>query len=237
MIAKKNPGLDLEKKRGVLLQVGLLTVGSLTLAAFTYRSPSQIQMEKELVAHVPVTYEIQEMEKPKPIKVEQPKVQRTNQQQNNNMQQQSSSQANPSQNIQTTQNKSVDPDPSIGLDEIGGDCIGCERTVVSEIVDIPDIDATFIGGVPAMKEHINNEVVYPEISITYGDQGTVYVSFVVETDGSITNISVERGVTEELDREAKRVVRSFPKWKPGEVDAEPVRTRVRLPISFILDGQ
>ena len=66
------------------------------------------------------------------------------------------------------------------------------------------------------------------------DQGRVFLSFVVEPDGKITNIVVERGVTRELDREAKRVVRKMPKWSAGEASGKKVRTRCRLPIVFTL---
>ena len=66
-------------------------------------------------------------------------------------------------------------------------------------------------------------------------QGTVAISFVVEKNGEITNILVEKGVSKTIDREAKRIVRSFPKWVPAEIDARKVRTRVRLPIVFTLE--
>ena len=67
------------------------------------------------------------------------------------------------------------------------------------------------------------------------DQGRVFLSFVVETDGSITNIEVTKGRTKELDREAKRVVRKMPKWSAGESSGKKVRTRCQLPIVFTLE--
>ena len=67
------------------------------------------------------------------------------------------------------------------------------------------------------------------------EQGKVYLSFVVGSDGSISQVKVERGVSKDLDREAKRVVRSMPKWVPGEAGGKKVATRCRLPIVFTLN--
>ena len=61
-----------------------------------------------------------------------------------------------------------------------------------------------------MQKFISKEVQYPQEAIELGDQGIVYVSFVVEKDGSVSNIEIVRGVTKKIDREAKRIVRSFP---------------------------
>ena len=83
-------------------------------------------------------------------------------------------------------------------------------------------------------KYIQTNIEYPPTSIEMNEQGKVYLSFVVEADGSITNVAVERGVSPDLDREAKRVVRSMPKWKPGEAKAKKSRTRCRLPINFQL---
>ena len=106
--------------------------------------------------------------------------------------------------------------------------------IIPEVVEFPDVEASFPGGPAAMKQWIQQNVQYPEISRELGDQGRVYVSFVVETDGSITGIDIPRSLTTELDREAKRLVREMPKWAPGSVKGESVRSRCRLPITFTL---
>ena len=102
------------------------------------------------------------------------------------------------------------------------------------IIEFPDVEAEFIGGAQALMKYISSNIQYPPTSIEMNEQGKVYLSFVVEPDGSITNVAVERGVSPDLDREAKRVVRSMPKWKPGESKAKKSRTRCRLPINFQL---
>ena len=105
----------------------------------------------------------------------------------------------------------------------------------NDISDFPDVEAVFIGGSTALQKWIASNVRYPEESIEMNEQGRVYLSFVVEPDGSITNIQVERAVSDNLDKEAKRLIRSMPKWVPGSVAGKKVRTRCRFPINFTLD--
>ena len=102
------------------------------------------------------------------------------------------------------------------------------------IIEFPDVEAEFIGGAQALMKYISSNIQYPPTSIEMNEQGKVYLSFVVEPDGSISNVVVERGVSPDLDKEAKRVVRSMPNWKPGESKAKKSRTRCRLPINFQL---
>ena len=85
-----------------------------------------------------------------------------------------------------------------------------------------------------MMKWISKNVNYPQTSVEMNEVGRVFLSFVVEKDGSITNVKVERGISIDLDREAKRVVMSMPKWNPGYVEGIPVRARIRLPINFQL---
>lgn len=104
-----------------------------------------------------------------------------------------------------------------------------------EIYEFPDVEAQFPGGPDSLSAFVRNTLIYPEVSKDMGDQGKVYVSFVIEVDGSISNVVVERGVSAELDREAKRIIRNMPKWITAEVKGKPVRSRYRLPIWFKLD--
>jgi len=109
------------------------------------------------------------------------------------------------------------------------------RVVPVEVIDFPDVEAQFPGGEEAMQQYIMENIQYPEIARELGDQGRVYVTFIVERDGSITGVDVMRGgLTPELNREAKRVVREMPHWIPAEVKDQPVRARCRLPITFTL---
>lgn len=101
--------------------------------------------------------------------------------------------------------------------------------------DFAEVEPAFPGGAEAMVKFIVDNIQYPETAKELGDQGRVYVAFVVEKDGSLSNIEVLRGVSVELDREAKRVIRSMPKWKPGEQQGKVVRCRMRLPVTFTLN--
>lgn len=82
--------------------------------------------------------------------------------------------------------------------------------------------------------YLADNINYPEQAINEGVEGRVVVCFVVETDGSLSNIKVERGVNEACDKEALRVVEQMPMWKTGYIDGKPVRSQYYLPIVFKL---
>ena len=75
---------------------------------------------------------------------------------------------------------------------------------------------------------------YPNAAVEAGIQGTVYVSFIIEADGQLSNVAVERGVSETLDAEALKVVGASPKWIPATIDGKKVRTKIVIPIEFRL---
>jgi protein TonB len=87
-------------------------------------------------------------------------------------------------------------------------------------------------GEKALYEYIKNNVNYSELAIKTNIEGTVYVEFVVEKDGSISDVKVLRGIGGGCDEEAVRVVKSMPKWKPGKQRGQPVRVYYTLPIDF-----
>lgn len=76
---------------------------------------------------------------------------------------------------------------------------------------------------------------YPEQAMLNGDQGRVMVEFIIEKDGKVTNVRVIKGVTDALDAEAVKVVSASPKWKPGRVSGEKVRTSMTIPVEFKLE--
>ncbi|MFK7785661.1 MAG: energy transducer TonB [Crocinitomicaceae bacterium] len=238
MIAKKNPKVDMERKRAAIFNVGLLVAGSFTLAAFTYTEATITEAEKLAVAvEENITFEVQPKEpEPDPVKTDQPQTQ-SDQQQND--QQNLGSQTGLAENINATDSKKEGPKKPDGP-EVYGFSIPFEKPTFKDMdaIVIPDIDAAYVGGTGEMTRKIQTEIKYPEIDRVLGNQGKVYVSFVVEKDGSVTNVEVMEGrknISETLDREAVRIVKTFPKWIPGKDKWGPVRTRVRLPITFILN--
>jgi len=94
----------------------------------------------------------------------------------------------------------------------------------------------YIGGDEARIKYLQKTIHYPEKAKENNMQGTIYITFVVEKDGSISNIKVLRGVCESLDAEAVRVVRGMPNWKPGEHQGKPARVQYNMPIKFVLMG-
>ena len=92
----------------------------------------------------------------------------------------------------------------------------------------------YVGGDNARVEFMSKNIVYPTMAKESGIQGTVYVKFVVEPDGSMSNITMLRGIGGGCDEEALRVVRMLPKWKPGKQNGNPVRVWFTLPIKFTL---
>jgi protein TonB len=92
----------------------------------------------------------------------------------------------------------------------------------------------FEGGMQAWAKYIQRNLRYPLQAQEDGIQGKVFISFVIEKDGSISNVTVMRGVASSLDQEAARVIQKSPKWKPGIQNKESVRVRYNMPISFSL---
>lgn len=93
---------------------------------------------------------------------------------------------------------------------------------------------SFPGGTSGVMKYLSENIKYPVVAQKNGVQGRVVVSFVVERDGSITDVKVARSVDPSLDREAMRVVRSMPHWIPGKQNGSTVRVKYSMPISFRL---
>jgi len=95
----------------------------------------------------------------------------------------------------------------------------------------------FPGGVNAMMDYLRGNLKYPESAKKNKQEGRVFIGFIVEKDGSVSNVKVLRGVCEELDSEAVRVVKSMPTWIAGRDKGEPVRVQYTLPIVFKLNDE
>ncbi|MEA4852628.1 MAG: energy transducer TonB [Paludibacter sp.] len=93
---------------------------------------------------------------------------------------------------------------------------------------------SFPGGDAALFKFLNENVKYPVIAQENGVQGRVICQFVVNRDGSIVDVEVVRSVDASLDKEAIRVIKSMPKWSPGQQRGKPVRVKYTLPVNFKL---
>ena len=233
MESKKSKEADIEQIRSSLFMGGLIFVSGIVLAAFTFQTingDDELDNVNEKTANNVYTQEVKKEEIPPPIETPQmdvpPPV---------------------SEDIVEEENNEIEPvtvvevkppDVKIATELIIGPVVVEEEVIAvveeEEVIEFPDVEAEFIGGPQAFGKYIQTNIQYPSTSIEMNEQGKVYLSFVVEADGSITNVAVERGVSPDLDREAKRVVRSMPNWIPGETKGKKSRTRCRLPINFQL---
>ena len=106
--------------------------------------------------------------------------------------------------------------------------------VATKVFDVVEEMPSFPGGNGALMSYLNSNTKYPVVAQENGVQGRVIISFVVERDGSISDVRVARSVDPSLDREAQRVVKSMPRWKPGKQNGSAVRVKYTVPVVFRL---
>jgi len=109
-----------------------------------------------------------------------------------------------------------------------------EEVVEQEIFQIVEEMPQFPGGEQKLMEFVAKNIKYPQIARETGIQGRVFVGFVVEPDGSISNVKLLRGIGGGCDEEAMRVIKSLPKWKPGKQRGKAVRVSYQIPVFFKL---
>jgi protein TonB len=109
-----------------------------------------------------------------------------------------------------------------------------EQPVEREIFTVVEEQPSYPGGDEARIKFLQDNIKYPEEAKELGIQGKVFVTFVVEVDGSITDVRVLRGIGGGCDEEAIRVVKAMPRWVPGKQRGVPVRVQFNLPIKFTL---
>jgi TonB family protein len=216
METKKNQSASIEKLRMPMALTGLLFTGSIVLASFTYTSGTEGDQLNDYTASETNIILVPEVVNNTPPPPAPPTVQVA---------------LPPNENIIPDTNSTVirhlipvppPPKPPIGTPP---------PPVEPPIIDFPDVEARFNGN---LKQWIAENVQYPQTSIELNEQGIVYLSFVVKDDGSVSNIIVERGVSQDIDREAKRLLRAMPHWIPGEAKGKKVNTRCHMPINFTL---
>ena len=106
--------------------------------------------------------------------------------------------------------------------------------VSNKVFDVVEEMPHFPGGAAALQAFLSSNTKYPVVAQENGVQGRVIVSFVVERDGSITDVKVVRSVDPSLDREATRVVRSMPRWSPGKQNGSAVRVKYTVPVLSLI---
>jgi protein TonB len=106
--------------------------------------------------------------------------------------------------------------------------------VSNKVFDVVEQMPSYPGGTGALMSYLNSNIKYPVVAQENGVQGRVIVGFVVERDGSITDVNILKSVDPSLDREAARVVRSMPRWTPGKQNGQAVRVKYNVPVTFRL---
>ena len=226
MEVKKSPKADLESKKSTFILIGLVVSLFVIWRVFEYKS-----YDKQSFDDLQRTVEVIEEEMVEITKQEQPKVQP------------------PAPKPQVTQIQVVEDDVEVE-DEIEIDAevsqdevieeyfapaeIEEEEIVEAEIFKVVEEMPEFPGGAAKMMEYIQKNMKYPLMARESDIQGRVFVNFVVEPDGSISNVTVMRGIGGGCDEEALRVVNSMPKWKPGKQRGSAVRCSFTVPIIFKL---
>ena len=224
---KKSPKANLEVHKGTYIMMGLVLGVSLLFFAFEWSTQTSKLNENILVQDVLAEEEIEitrrdptppppppppEPETPEIIEVVEEKVDTRLEIQIEDDQSQRQMQAY------------VPPPPPKPKQE----------EVTEEIFVVVENQPEFPGGNTAMMKFLSDNIKYPVIAQENGIQGRVICNFVVERDGSITDVQVVRGVDPSLDKEAVRVIQQMPRWKPGKQRGQAVRVRFTLPVVFRL---
>ncbi|WP_339736905.1 TonB family protein [uncultured Sunxiuqinia sp.] len=226
MEPKKSPKADLESKRNIFVQIGFVVALGLCLLAFEWTSKVDQAASLGSVAEQDVEDEIipitrQEEVKPPPPPPP-PKVVEVLNIVDDETEIEDELEIEDSDIDEET---AIEVAPVIQEEEEAD-----EGQVFFIVEDMPE----FPGGELALRKFIANAIKYPVIAQENGIQGKVYVNFVVDTDGSITNARIARGVDSSLDKEALRVVNTLPRWKPGQQRGKPVKVSYTVPINFVL---
>ncbi|RPH32962.1 MAG: energy transducer TonB [Bacteroidales bacterium] len=111
-----------------------------------------------------------------------------------------------------------------------------EDNTINESFSVTEKPYFGIGGDNEFRSWIAQNIVYPQSAIDALIQGKVYMQFVVEKDGSISNIQVIRSIDPDLSKEAVKVLEQSPKWNPGKINGSPVRVKISFPITFSINN-
>jgi protein TonB len=222
---KKTEKADLESKKSIFFLIGLIIVLSVVWWAFEYKVTDVAEIEFEEIAQLDDEEDLMiqtQRDEPPPPPPEQPQSQVIEIVDDNI-------------EVDVDLDINVEADDETIIDEAPIYEEGPQDVEQEEIFVYLEDQPEFKGGDAAIMKYIRENVVYPEIARASGVQGTVHLTFVVEKDGSISNVKVLRGIGAGCDEEAIRVVKSMPAWKPGKQRGRPVRARFNLPIKFTLN--
>lgn len=232
MELKKSPKADLENKRSYFLEIGIIVALAACIGMFSWSQKERVieVVEQPKVAVETEMTEVTVQEDKRP-----PAPMKTQAVVLSDLLNVVKNDAKIEQTINIL-DLDVTQDLAVDVGKYGGTYTG-EGEVEEDVpVIIAETMPSFQGGdINTFSRWCAKNIVYPPIAQDNGSQGKVTVQFVVERDGSISHVVVLRGVDKYLDEEAVRVVKSAPKWKPGENRGKPVRVYIQVPINFVLE--
>ena len=228
MELKKNPKADLENRRGLYLEIGLVVILVAALVAFNIKSYDQEQVEvvqRTAIDEVEdVIIQTQQEELPTPPPPEQPEVTTELNVIEDDAESQNEVDMSSFQRQEEATNIEITP---VKIEEEEEE----DEQVIFQVVEN---DPEFPGGIEALMKYLQQNIKYPQLARENNITGKVYVTFVVERDGSVTGVRVLRDIGGGCGQEAVRVVKSMPKWTPGKQRGKAVRVQYNLPVNFSL---
>ncbi len=221
---KKNPSVDLEKRKGLLFQVGLVFALALVLVSFewaifdrTNSDLGSLNLDIEEEEMIPLTQQAPPPPPPPPPPPQTTVIDIV----------EDDEEIEDELELEDTE---MDEDTEIEIKEIEEE----EEYVEPEIFTIVEENAEFPGGEAAMNKFLGENLKYPKMAQDAGIQGIVYVTFVVEPSGVITNIKILRGLGGGCDDAAVNAIKKMPKWNAGKQRGKAVRVQFNLPVRFRL---
>lgn len=229
MEAKKSPKADLEKKKGLFLEIGLVATLAIILLAFSIKSYDQEEIEQvqtAVVDIVDIDVQITDPNEPPPPPPE-PEVQAPE----FNVVDNNVDIKDEFLPVDVGDNENAAQDAYTAPPEEEPEQAIKEEEIFISVEKMPE----FPGGETELYKYLNKNLKYPDIAKEQNLQGRVYITFVVEKDGSIANPKVARDIGGGCGEEALRVVRNMPKWTPGKQRTQTVRVQYTLPVIFQLE--
>ena len=222
MEVKKSPKLLLEPRRGQFFSIGLTISLALVITAFEWRSP-EYAVTVDLIADNPWE-EIEEVprtiipppEPPKPKVVMPKKIEETKEE------------VEPPMEI--VFQEPDDPEPA------GPIVIEIEDEEPEEVFDFVEEMPTPLGGLAGFYKFLGKNIKYPKQARRMGIEGKVFVQFIIDEEGNITELRIAKGIGAGCDQEALRVLENAPAWSPGRQRGRPVKVRMMVPILFSLNN-
>ena len=231
MELKKSPKADLENKRTMFFQIGILVTLAIVILAFEWKSTEKEELvfERTVAAvveeeMVPIT---QAEAPPPPPQVTVPIMSDQIEIVDDDIK------------LETDFSISTEDDKRIAVEIVNY----VQEAAQEEVVEEEEIPFMIVENKPkfqgtedqnAFRNWVHQKLVYPETAIENGVSGRVTVEFTIDTDGTVRNVRVLRGVDASLDREALRVISSSPKWEPGRQRDKAVRVSYVFPVVFEL---